>query len=220
MINPASAPLTKVLVAEDDSMPRKVLTRALESWGYEVFSAPDGQTGWELFQKHPINLVVSDWEMPLSNGIELCRKVRSLKDRDYAYFVLLTSRSDKRSLVEALEAGADDFIGKPFDEGELHARIRAGERILRLSQELARRLDQLVKANDCNRKLNLQLARDMKSLVGSINGWVQRDAEGDTPETQGIRGQLRKELTQVIDDWMCSLTLTGHHTPTEQGPTL
>ncbi len=99
MINPMhpAASVPKVLVAEDDSMPRKVLTRALESWGYEVFAAPDGAAGWELFQAHPITLVVSDWEMPVSNGIDLCRKVRALKDRDYAYFVLLTSRSDKKS---------------------------------------------------------------------------------------------------------------------------
>lgn len=209
MINP-STPKTKVLVAEDDSMPRKVLTRALESWGYEVFSAPDGAAGWELFQAHPISLVVSDWEMPVASGIDLCRKVRSLKDRDYAYFVLLTSRSDKRSLVEALDAGADDFIGKPFDEGELHARIRAGERILRLSQELARRLDQLGKANDCNRQLNFQLSRDMKSLVGAINGWVARDSAGDTPEARAVRGQMRQELNQVIEDWMTSLTMSGN----------
>jgi phosphoserine phosphatase RsbU/P len=209
VLNPTT-PTTKVLIAEDDSMPRKVLARALESWGYEVYSAADGAAGWELFQQHPINLVVSDWEMPVASGIDLCRKVRSLKDRDYAYFVLLTSRSDKRSLVEALEAGADDFIGKPFDEGELHARIRAGERILRLSQELARRLDQLVKANDCNRQLNLQLARDMKALVGAINGWVQKDAAGDTPETKSVRRAMRQELNQVIEDWMSSLALTGH----------
>jgi sigma-B regulation protein RsbU (phosphoserine phosphatase) len=213
LINPvptASAPTTKVLIAEDDTMPSKVLARALESWGYEVFAAPDGAAGWELFQQHPITLVVSDWEMPVANGIDLCRKVRSLKDRDYAYFVLLTSRSDKTSLVEALEAGADDFIGKPFDEGELHARIRAGERILRLSHELARRLDQLGKANDCNRKLNLQLARDMKSLVSAISHWSQRDADGDTADKREIRMEMRMELNQVIEDWMSSLAATGH----------
>ena len=197
---------TRILIAEDDAMPRKALARALESWGYEVLSAADGEAGWKLYQEQPIHLVVSDWEMPASSGIDFCRRVRASKDRDYTYFVLLTSRADKRSLVEALEAGADDFVAKPFDEGELHARIRAGERILRLSHELARRLDQLVSANQSNRQLNLQLARDMQALVGAINGWVARESNtGETELAKKIRHDLKGELTGVIEDWMSSL---------------
>lgn len=197
---------TRILIAEDDAMPRKALARALESWGYDVVSAADGEAGWQLYQEQPINLVVSDWEMPSSSGIDFCRRVRASKDRDYTYFVLLTSRSDKGSLVEALEAGADDFVAKPFDEGELHARIRAGERILRLSHELARRLDQLVSANQSNRQLNLQLARDMQGLVTSINNWVSRESPaGDADLVKKIRHDLKQELTGVIEEWMASL---------------
>lgn len=196
---------TQILVVEDDTMPRKALTRALENWRYKVISARDGAEAWELFQNNPVNLVISDWEMPELNGLELCRKVRTVKDRDYTYFVLLTSRTDKPSLVEALDAGADDFIAKPFDDGELHARIRSGERILRLSNELAHRLEQLMKANECIRKLNLQMARDMKSLVNAINGWVSTEAEREMSETREVRQELKGELTHVIEDWMSSL---------------
>lgn len=196
---------TQVLVVEDDTMLRKAVARSLSNWGYGVTTASDGQEAWASFQKHPVDLIVSDWEMPELNGIEFCRKVRSVKDQDYTYFVLLTSRSDKKSLVQALEAGADDFIGKPFDDGELHARIRAGERILRLSNEVSRRLEQLIRANDCIRKLNLQMARDMKALVNSINRWVAHEGEPEPDERHAVRQQLKQELSGVIEDWMASI---------------
>lgn len=126
----------RVLVADDDRISRELLQRKLASWGHEVSVAQDGGEAWNILQSESIELVIADWMMPVIDGIELCQKVRSAKHKGFVYFILLTAKDTKEDTVKGLEAGADDYMRKPFEWEELRARIRAGERIVDLIAEI------------------------------------------------------------------------------------
>lgn len=127
----------KILVAEDDSLSRRLLARTLENWGHEAIAASDGREAWERFQAGDISFIVTDWVMPRMDGIELSRRIRASQSRlGGAYIVLLTARDSLVDLAGGFDAGADDFIAKPFNQVELRARIQAGERMLDLQRQL------------------------------------------------------------------------------------
>jgi diguanylate cyclase (GGDEF)-like protein len=127
----------KVLIAEDSIVSTHLLFTTLRRWGFDVVVAKDGNQAWrELQEEDAPRLAILDWEMPGLTGPEVCRLVRKQLDRQYSYLLLLTSRHLKQDLIEGMEAGADDYITKPFDQEELKARIRAGKRILDLQTEL------------------------------------------------------------------------------------
>ncbi len=128
----------RVLIADDDAVSRRLLQAHLQAWGYEVTAVPDGAEAWRQFEAGNFPLVLSDWMMPGLDGPALVRRIRGANRPDYVYIILLTSRAEKRDVVEGMEAGADDFIAKPFDRDELRVRVRAGERIIRLEQHLGR----------------------------------------------------------------------------------
>jgi diguanylate cyclase (GGDEF)-like protein len=136
----ATDPNVRVLVAEDDLVSRRILAAVLEQWGYAVESAKDGQEAWDLLSSaNPPQLALLDWMMPELNGIEICRRLRTDSERPYCYVIMLTANNSTADLVEALDAGADDFIPKPFNREELRGRLRVGQRMVRLQQELHRR---------------------------------------------------------------------------------
>lgn len=127
----------KVLIADDDPLSLLYLQDALQDWGYEVVTATDGVRACEILQQPDAPmLAVLDWMMPGTDGIDVCRRVReTVKDR-YVYLIMLTTRGETEFVVEAMNAGADDFVRKPFDAQELQVRIRAGRRISELEQQL------------------------------------------------------------------------------------
>ena len=134
----------KVLIAEDDLVSRRLLEATLAKWGYEVVVTVDGHEAWQVLQQQGAPpLAILDWMMPGVDGLEVCRKVRSASDSQLPYIILLTARDGKPRMVEGLDAGADDYVTKPFDPEELHARIRVGERVLGLQSALADRAHQL-----------------------------------------------------------------------------
>jgi diguanylate cyclase (GGDEF)-like protein len=129
----------KVLVAEDDAMFRRLLERQLQNWGLEVIAVEDGEQAWKIVeQPNPPDLLILDWMMPGIDGVDLCRRVRQQQNDRYPYVLLLTGKDEKQDVIEGLNSGADDYLTKPFDLGELRARIRAGKRILSLQQQLIR----------------------------------------------------------------------------------
>ncbi len=153
----------RILVADDDRLVRNLLNRVLKSWGHTVQLAEDGLEAWNYIQEHRVDCVISDWLMPNMNGVELCGKIRDLDSRAYVYVILLTSKTESADLVTAFEAGADDFVSKPVDFDVLRARIRAGERIVHLEQDLAARN---AKLKETNRKLEdakLEIQRDLEA---------------------------------------------------------
>ena len=126
----------KILIAEDELVSRKLLARTLSQWGHEVSAACDGQEAWEMLQAEGMHFVITDWMMPRMNGIELCKQIRCLCEDHLVYIILLTAKNKKEDIVLGMEAGADDFISKPFDRNELLARVRAGERVIELEARL------------------------------------------------------------------------------------
>ena len=121
-----------VLVVEDESLTRQILVKTLRHAGFEVTAAPNGTEAFERFMIDRHQLIVSDWNMPGMNGLDLCRAVRRAENRNYVYFILLTSFDRPQEAVMGLEAGADDYVRKPFDPGELIMRVNAGRRVINL----------------------------------------------------------------------------------------
>lgn len=137
----------KILIAEDDIISNSLLKKTLRDWGHEVLIAYDGNKALDLFQKENIKLIIADWLMPGIDGIELCKKIRQSQTSGYVYIILLTGKDSKEDIVAGLNAGADDYIVKPFLRAELKVRVRAGERIINLEKELIdknRKLEDLV----------------------------------------------------------------------------
>ena len=126
----------RVLVVDDSGSQRRILKSYLNRWGYDVIEADSGERALEICRREKIRLVMSDWMMPGMNGLEFCQAFREMEGSDYGYFILLTSRSEKGEVAHGLDVGADDFLTKPVAGMELRARIKAGERILKMESEL------------------------------------------------------------------------------------
>ncbi len=127
----------KILVVDDDPLTLHMVVYRLRQWGHEVISCTDGESAWKILEGGMVpNVAILDWMMPGINGPDLCQKIRSKKDCPYVYIVLLTGRNNPEDLIAGLDAGADDYLTKPFHLGELEARLRAGKRIVDLQNEL------------------------------------------------------------------------------------
>ena len=134
----------RVLIADDDSVSRRGLLGLVQSWGYEVMMAEDGIAALSVLAAPDApRLALVDWEMPGLYGPDLCRKVREWHAADSPYLILLTSRNSRSDVIAGLDAGADDYLVKPFDPGELRARVHAGARIVELQNGLAEKVTQL-----------------------------------------------------------------------------
>jgi two-component system cell cycle response regulator len=127
----------KILIIDDDPISRRVLEANLLEWGYEVMVASDGGKAWEIIQQpESPSLIISDWMMPRMDGLALCREIRNMEKSEYTYFIILTAKGEKKDIIEGLEAGADDFLTKPFNQEELKYRTRIGERIINLERRI------------------------------------------------------------------------------------
>lgn len=138
----------RVLIAEDSTVALKVLERHLNALGYEVIAARDGAEAWQAYQTTPVPIVITDWEMPSMNGLELCRAIRGYDAQHYAYIMMLTARGQKDDRLQALEAGADAFLSKPLDVAELRANLRVAERILQAEASLRAQKQALLELNE------------------------------------------------------------------------
>jgi sigma-B regulation protein RsbU (phosphoserine phosphatase) len=139
----------RILIAEDERITRATLERQLRNWGHDVTATEDGEQAWSRLQETEFDLVISDWEMPRLAGVDLVRRIREApRGGAYTYVILLTSRSDKSDIVRGIEAGADDYVAKPFDRDELRVRLLAGERIVRLERALSRQNAELREAHE------------------------------------------------------------------------
>jgi len=162
------------LLAEDEPLTRHLVTRLLEEWGYQVEVATDGLEALSRLQaEEAARLAILDWMMPGKDGIDVCRQVRAAGSADYTYVILLTAKRQKEDVVAGLEAGADDYITKPFDEAELHSRVRAGERILALKGALAEKVVQLEAALDHVQRLQglLPICMHCKKIRDDKHTW-------------------------------------------------
>jgi len=133
-----------ILIAEDNPVSRRLLERALAKAGYRVVSVADGRRAFEVLQKEFFPIVITDWMMPEMNGQELCRAIRGHTFPGYVFVMLLTSLDSKDDIIAGLEAGADDYLTKPFNQAELVARLNTGKRILELERSLRRANDEIL----------------------------------------------------------------------------
>ncbi|HEV3083068.1 MAG TPA: response regulator [Gemmataceae bacterium] len=169
----------RVLIAEDNSTTRSLLQEALTDWGFEVLAASDGKEAWQqLAHGEAPQLILLDWTMPEMDGIEVCRAVRQLPHFRTNYIILLTARNSPDDVVVGLEAGADDYITKPFEPAELRARLQVGVRIVALQHSLARRVDELENALARVKQLHglLPICSYCKKIRDDQNYWQQVEA--------------------------------------------
>lgn len=136
LCEPVPSESETILVVDDSRAQRRLLSASLGRWGYTVIEAGSGEEALEICKEQSPDLILSDWMMPGMGGLGLCRAYKELRGDRYGYFILLTSKSEKNEIAQGLEVGADDFLTKPFSAPELRARIQAGERVLRMEQEL------------------------------------------------------------------------------------
>jgi len=126
----------KILVADDSAVYRKVVEQTLPPDQYSILFAKTGQSAIDLFKQHGPALVITDWVMPDLTGIEVCRQIRASAQNSYTYIIIITSASEKERVVEGLEAGADDYLAKPFHPKEMLARVGVGRRLVDLHQQI------------------------------------------------------------------------------------
>jgi len=137
----------KILIAEDDLTSRRILEAILGKWDYEVIATSDGLEAWQALQTDaPPPIAIIDWMMPGMDGVEFCRRLRQVQTITPTYVILLTSKKEQEDVVAGLDAGANDYIRKPFAREELRARIRVGERVVELQAALADRVKKLEEA--------------------------------------------------------------------------
>ena len=181
-----------MLIVDDSKAQRRILSLQLERWGYCITEACTGDEALALCERDQFDLILSDWMMPGMSGLEFCQAFRRLDRQDYSYFILLTSKSEKTEIASGLENGADDFLTKPVNSDELRARLRAGERILSMQDQLVEKnrlvLSTLEKLQDLYdsldrdlieaRKLQQTLVRDRFRDYGTAQAAVLRRPSG------------------------------------------
>jgi DNA-binding response OmpR family regulator len=166
----------RILIAEDDSTSRRILEVVLTKWGHDVTSTTNGAEAWSVLSgPGSPRLAVLDWMMPELDGVEVCRRLRHEDPDGGTYVILLTAKSEKSDIVEGLDAGANDFVTKPFDRNELRARIAVGRRVIELQTALAARIEALEAANRHIQTLQgiLPICMHCRKIRNDVNAWEE-----------------------------------------------
>jgi phosphoserine phosphatase RsbU/P len=197
----------RALIADDDRIATEILSTALKRMNIEVAVANDGGTAWELLTAGGgPSLAIIDWMMPTIDGLELCRRIRQTAAHAHMYVILLTGRDDRKDVVAGLDAGADDYIVKPFDPDELRARVQVGIRVLTLQERLADRVAELQDALTRVKRLQglLPICSYCKRIRGDDQYWQQVDSyiveHSDAQFTHGICPPCSQKLMAEIDE--------------------
>jgi two-component system cell cycle response regulator len=161
----------QILVVDDSPVSRKLVEHALEASGHSLLFAKSGQEALDLFRRHSPSIIITDWILPDFSGLELCERIRAEAQRGYTYIIVLSAKSEKDHVVKGLAAGADDYLTKPFDSGELLARVGVGCRTVELHREI-----------DAKNRLLEEMAHT-DSLTGlpnrrAIEEWAARQLRG------------------------------------------
>jgi CheY-like chemotaxis protein len=198
----------KILIAEDESLSRRLLHAALAKWGYDVIVTANGAEAWQALQQPEAPpMLILDWLMPELDGVEICRRARQTPALRSSYIILLTAKDKKADVVSGLEAGADDYVTKPFDNDELRARVQVGSRVIQLQSALAARVAELEEA--LSRVTQLQgllpiccychKIRDDHNYWHRVENYISQHADvrfshGICPEcTEKVKAELAQE---------------------------
>ena len=200
------------LIADDDAITRLLLSSALTKLGHTVHEARNGREAWDAWQSGEFPFIITDWMMPDFDGLEFCRRVRTGPRADYTYVVLLTSRSGKTNYLEAMSAGADDFITKPFEKDAFTARVRVAERILGLHAKLRavntgleRRVDErtaeLATAMQAKGEFLSRASHELRTPMNHILGFAQ------LLEMDAVESGQKESVGQILTSGRHLLTL-------------
>jgi len=202
----------KILIAEDDPVSRRLLQNALEKFGYEVVATSDGTEALTVLQSDDAPaLAVLDWMMPELDGVEICRRVREIPTSTPPYLILLTARNERGDVVAGLDAGANDYLTKPFDLAELRARVQVGAQVLDLQKNLSDRVSELEDALAQVRQLQglLPICSYCKNIRDEQNYWKRIDSylmeHADVMFSHGIcpdcyRKVVKPQLEEALAD--------------------
>ena len=198
---------TRVLLAEDEAVTRRIMEAQITRFGFEVISVADGLVAWNVLQAPDApSLVVLDWNMPGLDGPDICRRIRESKRNSYTYMLLVTARNAKSDVVQGLNAGADDFISKPVDPDELHARLRTGERIVRLEQTLGLQVKELQAA-----------AEHVKELQGMIPICMHcKRIRNQSQIWEKVETYIEERSEAKFSHALCAECLDQHYPDTEK----
>lgn len=183
-------PSRKVLVVDDSESMRALISLLLCNWGCDVIEAADGEEALEIIRGQRISFVVTDWLMPRKTGVELCETIRSEDFGHYVYMILVTAKNSKEDLLEGMASGADDFLSKPIDTGELFVRVSAGMRMLKLHDDMAQRNNEL---------------EDAKQRIQDAYSSVERDLEA--------AAKLQKSLLPSLSTMLPGATIESCYEP-------
>jgi len=193
----------KILIAEDDPVSRRLLEATLEKFGYEVVVAADGAEAWTALQREDSPpLAILDWMMPELAGVEICRRVREVPTSTPPYLILLTAKTERGDVVAGLDAGANDYLKKPFDRGELRARLQVGAQVLELQKNLAERISELEDALAQVKQLQglLPICSYCKNIRDDQNFWQRIDSylmeHADVMFSHGICPDCYRNIVQ------------------------
>ena len=193
----------KIFIAEDDPVSRRVLEATLGRFGHQVVVAANGAEAWAVLQGDDApSLAILDWMMPELDGAEICRRVRSIPTTTPPYLILLTAKSGKENVVAGLDAGANDYLTKPFDREELRARVQVGAQVLELQKNLARRISELEDALAQVKQLQglLPICSYCKKIRDEQNYWQRVDSyiteHADVRFSHGICPDCYLEVVQ------------------------
>jgi sigma-B regulation protein RsbU (phosphoserine phosphatase) len=193
----------RALIADDDPVTAAVLGGALRRWHLDVVTAHDGALAWDLIEgEEPPSLAIIDWMMPSIDGIELCRRIRENRTHSHMYVILLTGRDSRADVVAGLQAGADDYLVKPFDAEELHARVHTGIRILTLQQQLNEQIEAL--------RETIVNVKQLKGLL-PICSYCKRIRK-DEDYWQQLEGYISENSDAVFSHGICPGCLHQAHT--------
>jgi DNA-binding response OmpR family regulator len=195
----------RILIGEDDLTSRVILATVLKKGGHQVLEAVDGAEAWEEMRKPDApSLAILDWMMPAMEGVEVVRRVRAMQSPQSPYLIILTGRDGKADLVSGLDSGANDFVAKPFDPGELLARIEVGRRMIEMQEQLASQVHTLREALGHIRILQgiLPICMYCKKICDGEGYWKQIEAyvsqHSDATFSHGICPECLKGNTNGL----------------------
>ncbi len=192
----------KVLVADDDRTTREMIVSYLQEKGFTVRPASEGNEALHVIESESPGIAVLDWMMPGINGIEICRQIREQQRRNYVYIIILTAKESSEDLLSGFEAGIDEYVQKPANLRELHARIKVGMRIVNLEQQLTAKQQKLYELIQVKNKFIGIAAHDLRNPAISIRGFSElllKDAGNLTDEQQEFISIIQSTSNNMLD---------------------
>jgi phosphoserine phosphatase RsbU/P len=192
----------KILIAEDDQTSRRVLQAVLSKWDYQVVESQNGSEAWDVLQAdRTMQMAIFDWMMPEMDGLELTRRIRASETLSGMYIILLTAKGRTEDIVAGLEAGANDYVAKPFNREELMARVGVGRRVAELQQALALRVGEL--------EVTLAEIKTLKGLIPMCASCKKiRDDQGFW---QQVEGYLMQHSQAEFSHGLCPECMEKHY---------